>query len=90
MNNKGKKLQVLFEPALRINSVTGEKEITEFGCVIWTDKNLNQLIARIPGVVHVENVYYPEQYSVTFDPRYDPEFVKKEIEAAIILELGEI
>lgn len=90
MNDKGKLKQVIFEPALRINSLTGEKEISENGCILWTDENLNELISKILGVISVENVYYKQQYSIVFDPRYDPEFVKKEIEAEIICKIGEI
>jgi hypothetical protein len=92
MNEKGKKQQVLFESALQRNIITGELEPSINGFLLWTDKGLLETIEKIEGVCSViPNVNgLPNYYSVITDRRYDLEFVKAEVESAIILKLGEI
>lgn len=92
MNKHGKVKQVLFEKALIRNSYTGEMQETENSLQLWTDEGLNELIKKVPGVsIVTPNLGgYPTSYGIIIDPRYDIEFVKKEIEATIICEIGEI
>jgi hypothetical protein len=92
MNSKGKQKQVLFEDAIVINNLTGEREIAQHDFIVWTDKNMEDVIRSVEGIVSVRNTYsdLETNYTIVIDPRYDISFVKSEVEAAIILHLGEI
>lgn len=92
MNKHGKVKQVLFEDAIVINNITGEREYSTNNVLVWTDAGMDEIIRKVKGVCTVSLVYsnIENQYSVVIDPRYDIEFVKKEIEATIICEIGEI
>jgi len=92
MNEKGKNKQILFEHGLQRNNFTGEIEQSPNSFFLWTDKGLENLIKSIEGVMFVRGCVdnLETRYSLLIDPRYDIEFVKAEIEAKIILELGEI
>lgn len=92
MNDKGKKVQVLFETAMKRNNITGEFEVALNAFQLWTEPNLEELIRKVPGVCEVTSKFsgYSSSYAIVIDPRYDVEFVKKEIEAEIICNIGEI
>lgn len=84
IDNHGKKLEVLFQPGVELNNLTGERIAPDLSCFLWADANLIELISKIPGVAKVEMAYNKFRYYILFDPRYSVEFVKKEIEAEIL------
>lgn len=92
MDKKGKLTQIKFEPGLQFNRISGELEISPITVCLWTDEGLKELIKNVTGVVQVtDNVnLYKTYYNVVIDARYDIEFVKKEIEATIMCEIGEL
>jgi len=51
------------------------------GLNVWADDGNKEIITSVEGVFQVTQIY--SWYDVTLDPRYDAEYVKKEIEAQI-------
>ena len=50
---------------------------------VWADEGSKELIENVEGVTNCYNNLSEVNYHVYLDPRYDKEFVMKEIEAAI-------
>lgn len=92
MNEQGKTKQIIFEKGYNRNNLTGELELSENSILIWTDPNLLDVIKSVPGVAYAECAIHGmnSYYAATIDPRYDVEFIKREIEAAIIIQIGEL
>ncbi len=89
---KGRICDVLFENVYLSNPfimVFGDdnqekRKIDITSIYVWADKGLQKLIENIDGVLKASPSEFNERYLVRFDPRYDREIVKKEIEAVIL------
>jgi hypothetical protein len=77
MESDGKMVEILIE-----NSKTGNNEFF----VVWADSGMKDVIADISGVRNVFNDAGKTRYDVFIDPRYDYNFVKKEVFHAICAE----
>lgn len=81
MNDKGRKQDVLFEDFTYTDPRTGV-QMTGDSFYMWADAGLKDLIEGVEGV---QNAYAEKsKYHIYIDPRYDREFLKREIEAAIL------
>ncbi|HMN14652.1 MAG TPA: hypothetical protein PKD55_20220 [Bellilinea sp.] len=78
MSDDGKLTDVLIEENWGPN---WKGEHVLFGLIVWADPGMEAVIAKVPGVVSVEGV--KTNYAVHLDPRYDREWVKREIVAQI-------
>lgn len=52
---------------------------------IWADAGLAESFRKIEGILHIGTDDLKSHYVAFVDPRYDVEFVKREIEAVAIL-----
>ena len=84
----GKKQDVLIKNLSFEDPKTGLVVTKEHDLTVWADKGMEEIIKSVPGVVFCYG-FHDVQYSVTLDPRYDPEYVKAEIEAAILCAGGD-
>jgi len=51
--------------------------------IVWADPGLEEVIKSVPGITNVYNNCSPTEYTVFYDPRYDHEWLRAEIEAVI-------
>jgi 16S rRNA G966 N2-methylase RsmD len=85
MNKKtGKIMEVLIEDNYFIDEKTGVEHIMKRIVNVWANAGMSNVIKEVPGVTNVFNNDCPTLYMVFLDPRYDRDFVKKEIEAVIV------
>ena len=56
---------------------------------VWADKGQKDIIIKVEGVTNVFDIGSGFDYSVYIDPRYDREYVKEAIKAAILIGEGE-
>ena len=83
MNGKNK--EILFEDKKYTDMRTGIETPSDRAFSMWADAGMENVIKGVAGVVAVySNQPYATKYEVFTDPRYDMEFVKREIEAAIL------
>jgi hypothetical protein len=81
----GKKKDVLIEDVKHTDTRTGVESVSDRTFVVWADAGMKDVINAIDGVVAVySNQPYETKYDVYVDPRYDFEFIKREVEAAIL------
>lgn len=87
---KGNKVDVLIERTGKASlgfsmfSEDGpERPCAPEALIVWADRGLAKVIRRVEGVVFADVGGYPTKYIVHVDPRYDLDWVEKEIEAAI-------
>ena len=85
--SNGKKTQILFEDMKNTDPRTGVEAVSQRNFRVWADKGMQEVIAAVEGVKHVF-VYQETEYVVYIDPRYDFEFIKREVEAALICAVG--
>ncbi len=83
MNTKGRKVNFLIEDETYTDPKTGIEMKLDCFTVI-TDARMNKIIESVEGVRSVFNSLCETDYSVYVDKRYDFEFVKKEVEAALM------
>ena len=81
MTDNGRLTDVLIEDQFTTDPATGIKEW--YALEVWADAGNSDVIQSVPGVANVFSNLTPTQYKVYLDPRYDREWVKAEIEAAI-------
>ena len=81
IDEHGRENDIIIEDVYLFNDL-GIETLTGM-IVVWADEGLKELIFKISGISRVENES-PFHYYVFLDPRYDREFVKKEIEAKIL------
>lgn len=81
--SNGKKFDVLTEDINFTNQRTGLEYLADH-IFVHADAGCKDVILSVEGVRDVYNTFGPTQYSVYLDPRYDRDFVKREIEAAIL------
>lgn len=77
----GKKTDVLIEDHSYIHPVTGETFLSDH-VTVYADPGMEEIIRKVEGVVNVLDIF-ATQYYVHLDVRYDREYVKQEIIAAI-------
>lgn len=74
----GRKSDIIFADF----EVGGRKEDSSF--YVYADKGLRDLISSVEGVMSCFSPIYDNEYLVITDPRYDVDWVKEEIKAAIL------
>lgn len=88
MNEDGKKTEVLIEKNIYADPRTGV-ETKPTSMTVWADENMKEVISSVSGVTHVFNNTTKTRFDVYTDPRYDIDFIIKEIELRI-LEAGKL
>ena len=78
----GKNVDVIIEYRKNTDQRTGV-EYTSNWINVYADTGMKDIILKVEGVVSVTKMEDTE-YMVKLDPRYDREYVKREIEAAIL------
>ena len=81
----GRKQDVLV--TLLPRSVTTHFGTNEFDfdrLLVWADARLNSLFAAIEGVAQVTTAELPTRYVLIIDPRYDVEFIMREVERVAV------
>jgi hypothetical protein len=85
MNEHGRKQPFLFQDSTYKDEVTGATLVYDRGFILWADESFIEEIKAMPGI---SSAYYGNiekgRYDIWIDPRYDVDFVKKEIEAIIM------
>ena len=80
----GKLRDVIINDNKYIDPQTG-MEIIDSTCLdVWADANKESVIEKVKGIAWVFKEPTKTHYRVYCDPRYDREFLKREIEAAIL------
>jgi hypothetical protein len=80
----GKMKDVLLDEIFFSDPQTGIQTFSRL--IIWADENNLAIIEKVPGVSSAyKDISQRCKYDVFLDPRYDREFVKAEIEAAILI-----
>jgi len=82
MGENGRKADVIIEDRVYFNQRTGLAERVS-SVDVWADSGMRCIIEAVEGVSSVFDDGAP-RHVVYVDPRYDLEFVKREIEAAIL------
>lgn len=82
MTETGRMKDVLIEDIYDEDKRTGVEFLTG-RLYVYADKGLKNLLLSIAGVMDIV-ILRDVQYVVYLDPRYNREFVKSEIEAAIL------
>lgn len=81
----GKKKDILIEDKMVTDNRTGVESVSDRTFVVWADAGMEKVIREVSGVVAVYSGQpYETKYDVFIDPRYELEFIKREIEAAIL------
>lgn len=80
----GKEKDVLIEDVFYYEKETGLKTIYEDRFTVWADEKMKEVIESVEGIMGVYNSIAKTQFTVYFDKRYNRDFLKKEIEAAIL------
>lgn len=80
--NDGKKLDVLIEDIFETNSRTGIERLSQY-VTVYADPGSKETMLRVEGIMTVTQ-FDQTEYMVKIDPRYDRDYVKKEIEAALL------
>ena len=81
MDEHGRMTDVIVEESFYTDPRTGVEKFLEL--TVWADRGYENIIKAVPGVAHAYTMN-GVRYSVTVDPRYDRDFVGREIEAAIL------
>jgi len=81
----GRMKDVIVEDVFETDERTGVRSLSTKKVTVWADVGLTEIIKVVEGVVNVYNFDHSKtEYTVYIDPRYSIEFVKAEIEAAIL------
>ena len=82
----GRKKDVLIEASESMDERTGVKTVSTTSFIVWADNGNKEIIQAVEGVSAVYSGQ-PEKtrYHVYVDHRYDIEWVKCEVEAAILI-----
>jgi len=87
MDKSGRKQLVLFTEARYKDDITGLPMVSTRATIMWADEGFLDQIKNLKGV---SAAFYGQaekgRYDIYFDPRYDIEYVKREIEALIVCE----
>ena len=64
--------------------ITGDTGIRKFHeLIVWADPDMKDVIKSVEGVGFVHTILEEFKYYVRLDPRYDRDYVAREIEAQI-------
>ena len=80
----GRKKDVLIEDYMSTDPRTGVEVKSDWQFKVWADAGLKELIQSVEGVVSVFCTLRETEYTVYIDKRYDMEFIKREVESAIL------
>ena len=84
----GRRLDVLIKDRFDTDIRTGVELLSDY-VTVHADAGKKELIQSVDGVVDVMRMHETE-YMVKIDPRYDREYVKRDIEAAILVGNSEV
>lgn len=82
----GKQIDVLINDRLNTDPRTGVEMLSQY-VTVYADAGMKEVISKVDGVVSVTNMEATE-YMVKIDPRFERGFVKREIEAAVLIGNG--
>jgi len=82
----GKQIDVLINDHLNTDPRTGVEMLSQY-VTVYADAGMKEVISKVDGVVSVTNMEATE-YMVKIDPRFERGFVKREIEAAVLIGNG--
>lgn len=82
----GKKIDVLINDRLNADPRTGIEILSQY-VTVYADAGMKEVISKVDGVVSITNMEATE-YMVKIDPRFERGFVKREIEAAVLIGNG--
>ena len=80
----GKKKDIIIEDVVNTDPRTGIETISQTSINVWADERMKEVIQKVEGVTNVYNIPTPTLFHVYIDARYDKEYVKRDIEAAIL------
>jgi len=89
MNEDGKKTEILIFDVKYTDHRTGVETVSDQNMTVWADADMKPVIEGVAGVANVYNTITSTEFSVDIDRRYDIEFVKKEITAAVLRKADE-
>lgn len=89
MNSNGRLTDVVIKDVYHTDIRTGIRHLAD-SVIVYADAGMKEIIANVEGVVAADKGYSNSdvEYIVYLDPRYDREWVKAEIEAAIKIHGG--
>lgn len=82
----GKQIDVLIKDRFNTDPRTGVEMFSQY-VTVYADAGMKETISKVEGVVSVTN-FAATEYIVQIDPRFDRGFVKREIEAAVLIGNG--
>jgi len=80
----GRMTDVIIKDEFYTDDRTGVEVMNSLCFTVWADENMLDTIKAVEGVTNVYNQITKSEFSVYYDQRYDREFLKREIEAAIL------
>jgi hypothetical protein len=81
----GRKCDVLIEDRKAVDPRTGIEVVVNDHFVVWADENKVKVIKSVEGVLWVcQDTVLKTRFYVYYDQRYDREYLKREIEAAVL------
>ena len=83
----GKQIDVLVRDRFNSDMRTGVETLSEQWVNVYADAGMKETILKVAGVVSVTKMEETE-YMVKLDIRFDRGFVKREIEAAVLIGNG--
>ena len=83
----GKQIDVLVKDRFNTDMRTGVETLSEQRVNVYADAGMKETILKVDGVISVTEMEETE-YMVKLDIRFDREFVKREIEAAVLIGNG--
>ena len=82
--NNGKLKDVIIEDEYYTDPRTGVEMMNQLCFTVWADESMLETIKAVAGVTNVYNQITKTKFHVYYDKRYDRQFIKCEIEAAIL------
>jgi hypothetical protein len=79
----GRKVDVIIDDVFILDARTCEMILSDV-IMIHADPGFKEIIEKVEGIELVAPTLLPSNYNAVIDRRYDREFVKKEVEAAIL------
>ena len=81
----GRKQDILIEEKRYTDNRTGVETVSDRSFAVWADEGMLEVIKSVEGVTAAYvGQPFSTKYEVFTDPRYDIEFIKREVEAAIL------
>lgn len=81
----GRMKDVIVEDVFETDERTGVRSVSANKVTVWADVGLTDVLKGAEGVINVYNFDHSKtEYTVYIDPRYDRNYVKAELEAAIL------